>query len=252
MVSTQTRPEIGTAAWAALYRAGGAAALLAGLIFRRNLGAEVSLFFHGGAQPATVAEWYALFQRSPLTGLAYLDFFDLVDYLLVGLAFLALGAALWKTSRSAVAVALACGGVGIAANIAGNTSFAMLSLSQRAAAAASEAQRAMLLAAGQAVLALNDPQSIFQGMGDTAGYLLLATAALIFSLLMLRGQSFSRWAAILGILSSACDLAYCATFAFAPFLRAYLLSAGGLFVTIWHILVGLRLLRLSRSRGVEP
>ena len=54
-------------------------------------------------------------------------------------------------------------------------------------------------------------------------------------------------AGIVGLLASGCDLVYCLTVFLVPSLRASLLAAGGLFWMIWHLLVGLRLLQLSKS-----
>ncbi len=47
--------------WKTLFRAGGMAALLAAILFRRNIGAEVSLFTGVAAIPHSAADWYALF-----------------------------------------------------------------------------------------------------------------------------------------------------------------------------------------------
>jgi len=177
--------------WKGLYRVGGAAALLAGVVFRRNLGVEVSLF--GPQAPASVAGWFALLQENRLLGLTLLSIFDVVDYALVGLMLVALCVALWRTGRSASAIATACGLVGIAVSFASNAAFAMLSLSDQYAAAASEAERSMLLAAGQALLAAGE------GGGFYLSILLLAVAGLIFSALMLRSGAFGRAAAWVGL-----------------------------------------------------
>jgi hypothetical protein len=233
--------------WKALYRAGGVAALLAALLFRRNIGAEVSLFTGVEAIPRSVAGWFSLLQSRPLIGLAFLAFFDLFDVLLVGLMFLALAAALWPGRKTTAAIALAAGLVGLAVGIAANISLTMLSLSGQYTAAASEVQRASLLAAGQAVLAFNDPLAVYPSTGAFMSLLLVAIAGLLFSFAMLRGRAFGRATALTGFAASVCDLTYCLTVLFAPFLRAYLLAAGGLFWMIWHLLAGLRLLRLSKE-----
>ncbi len=65
--------------WKSLYRVGAMAALLAALLFRRNIGAEVSLFIGVEAIPTTVADWYALLQANPFVGLSLLAVFDLVN-----------------------------------------------------------------------------------------------------------------------------------------------------------------------------
>jgi len=55
-------------AWAPLYRIAGIAALLAAILFRRNIGAEVSLFTGAAAIPHSAADWYALLQGNPFVG----------------------------------------------------------------------------------------------------------------------------------------------------------------------------------------
>ncbi len=234
-------------AWTTLFRVGGVAALLAGLLFRRNIGAEVTLFTGIEAIPQSVAGWFALLQNNPLIGLAFLALFDVANYALVGLMFLALCAALWPGHKAVAAIALSCGMVGIAVSFATNIALTMLSLSQQYAAATSEAQRAALRAAGQAVLAFHDPLALYPSTGVYLSLLLVAVAGLLFSVAMHRGQMFGRATALVGLLASACDLVYCLTFAFAPFLRVFLLATGGLLWMIWHLLVGRRLLQLSKG-----
>jgi hypothetical protein len=237
-------PGIENPTWRTLFRAGGIAALLAAILFRRNIGAEVSLFTGVAAIPHSAADWYVLLQSNPLVGLSFLAVFDLIDYALVGLIFLALAAALWSSHRSMAAIALASGMVGVAVSLASNISLTMLSLSQQYVAATSEAQRAALLAAGHAVLATGDPLAIYPTAGAYVSLLLIAVAGLLFSVILLRSH---RAAGIVGLLASGCDLVYCLTIFCAPSLRAFLLAAGGLFWMIWHLLVALRLLHLSKK-----
>ena len=159
--------------WTPLYRSGGIAALLAAILFRRNIGAEVSLFTGAAAIPHSVADFYALLQSNPFVGLSFLAVFDLIDYVLVGLIFLALAAAFWQTHQSTAAIALASGLVGVAVSLASNISLTMFSLSQQHAAATSAAQQAALLAAGQAVLATGDPLGIHPATGAYVSLLLV-------------------------------------------------------------------------------
>jgi hypothetical protein len=221
--------------WKPLYRTGAVAALLAALLFRRNFGAEVSLFTGVEAIPTTTADWFALLQANPFVGLSFLAFFDLFNYILIGVIFLALGAALWQVNKSATTLALASGLVGVTLNLASNISLTMLSFSQRYAAATSEAQRTDLLAAGQIVLAGNDPLAAIPGTIALVSLLLVALAGLLFSMLLLASH---RVAAIVGLLASGCDLAYCLVFPLTPIAPVYLLlAAAGLFWMIWHLLV---------------
>jgi hypothetical protein len=232
--------------WKGLYKVAGAAALIAGVIFRRNLGPEISLF-SAQKQPNTIIDWFTLLQNNRLLGLSYLNLFDIVDYALVGLMFLALYITLRRANKSYMAIATILGLVGITVYFASNTAFSMLSLSDQYVAAAIDAERFIFLAAGQAVLAINNPGSIYQGTGIYMSFLLLAIAGLMISAVMLRSNIFSRVTAYVGILASAFDLAYCITFTFMPAITVYLLSASGLLLMIWHILIGLRLFQLGRG-----
>jgi hypothetical protein len=239
--------------WKSLYRVGGVAALIAGVLFRRNIAAEIGLFSKQPA-PVTVSDWFALLQSNRLLGLAYLNVFDLVNYALVGLMFLALYAVLRRANKSYVAIAATLGCLGVAVYLASNTAFSMLALGDQYAAATTEAQRSTLLAAGQALLALNRFSSpgAHPGTGGYVSLLLIAVAGTITSAVMLRSDVFNRATAYVGILAGAFDLAYCIAFAFIPTVDSDLLAlcfipAAGLFLAIWHILVGWRLYRLGKE-----
>lgn len=243
--------------WEPLYRAGGVAALLAGLIFRRNLSAEIALF-SAHKQPDTIIDWFMLLQHNRLLGLAYLNLFDLVNYALVGLMLLACFAALGQTNQSHMAIALALGFVGIAVYFASNTALSLLSLSDQYATATTEAQRTMTLAAGQALLAINRFSSpgAQPGAGGFASLLLIAGAGMITSVVMVHSNLFSRASAYAGMVASGLDLAYCMAFALLPAVDNELLAVGfipaaGLFLMIWHILVGWRLYQLGTAPTVD-
>ncbi len=69
--------------WRYVYIVGGIAALLAVFVFRRNLGAELSLLGMMGMinvppLPVDAAGWIGLFQSNRLVGLTYLNFFDII------------------------------------------------------------------------------------------------------------------------------------------------------------------------------
>lgn len=225
--------------WISLYKIGGIAALLAGIVFRRNIGAEI-LLFTGQTAPNTVADWFSVLQSNSVLGLSLLNIFDVVDYALLGIMFLALYVALRRTNESYMTLATVTGLTGVAVYFASNTAFSMLSLSNQYAAAATEAQKSMFLAAGQSMLAVSK--------GTDVSFLLLAVAGLVVSFVMLQSSIFGRKTAYLGMFASVLDLTYCVTFAFVPELDAVLLSVAGLALMIWHIVVGRKLYKLSSSK----
>jgi hypothetical protein len=247
-----TNTETSDSDWKSLYRVGGVAALIAGIFFRRNIAAEISLFSEY-KPPVTVSDWFALLQSNRLLGLSYLNIFDIVNYALVSLMILALYAALRQVNKSYMAIATILGFLGIAVYFASNTVFSMLSLSEQYAAATTDTQRTMLLTAGEAMLAINRFSSP-GGHPGTGGYVslfLIAVAGMITSVVMLRSDVFNRATAYVGILASAFDLVYCIAYAIMPSVDSILLAvifipAAGLFLMIWHIMVGWRLIQLGR------
>jgi hypothetical protein len=220
--------------WRPLYRAGAVSALAAAILFRRNIGAEVSLFTGMESIPTSALDWFSLLQNNPFVGLSFLAVFDLANYFLVAIVFLALAARLWPVNKSLTALALTSGLVGIAVSFATNISFSMMSLSQQYAAASGEAQRATLLAAGQAILASSGVMASFPGTGTYMSYLLIALAGVL-----LAGQLLPthRATAIIGLLAGGCDLAYCLTFALSPALPVLFMASGGACWMIWQLLI---------------
>ncbi len=114
-VSQATTNGATASPWRGLCTAGGNAALVASLGFRRNIGAEYMLLrslgiFQAGpaAEPVTAAGWFDLFQSNPLVALTLYGVFDLLNYALVALIYLGLYAALRRVNRGAMVAAPAC------------------------------------------------------------------------------------------------------------------------------------------------
>lgn len=228
-----------------LVRIGGLAALLAGLLFRRNLGAELTLLKElgiittGPATPPTAAtDWFTLLQSEPLLGLTWLNVFDLVNYVLLGVMFLALFVALGRVNRSVMGIAAGLGLIGMLIYFASNQALALLSLSQQYAATTTETQRAMLLTDGQALLTINQ----FGSPGRYLSLLFSAIAGLLISSVMRRSDVFNRATVYVGMLAAALDLAYCLTIILLPAADAEkvalcFIPAAGLGLMMWHILI---------------
>ncbi|MBN2086666.1 MAG: DUF4386 family protein [Anaerolineales bacterium] len=229
--------NIPDSAYTPLRRAGGWAAIIAAALTL----AEV-VAFAVFPPPETVGGWFALFQSNPAVGL--LDFWglEIPMYGMFALAFLALYAVLGKAdeSRMAVVIALALLGVGIF--LATNNPVSMMSLSGRHAAAATEAERSVYLAAGQTLL-INTGQRAIGGFN--MGLLLVSAAGLLVSTVMLRSGSFSRATAWVGIFAHGLSL--------ADYVRQALTSSdiilllvvlpNALLLVSWYIMVGRGLLR---------
>lgn len=236
-----------------LYRVGGVAALIAVLVFRRNLGSELVGFKGFGifdvptTYPSSAIDWFTLLQNNRFVGLALLNIFDIINYALVGLIFLALSAALRKADKSAMAIATIFGFVGIAVYFASNQAFSMLSLSDQYSIATTDDRRIILLAAGEALLAVNNPGAINQGTGIYISLLLVLLAGLIISIVMLLSSIFNKATAYVGILANGLGLGSFIALALLPAIYVFFPIISAPFRVIWYILIALRLFRLGSS-----
>jgi len=227
---TDTRNADST--WKSLYRVGGTAALIIVILYV----IQIMVFVAWGPPPNTVIGWFTLFQKNRLLGLLEMDLLSLADFALMGLMFLALYAALRRANESYIAIATTLAFVGIAVYYASNTAFSMLSLSDQYAAATTDAQRSMLLAAGQAMLA------IYQGTAFNVSYVLVSVAPVIMSAVMLRSNIFSEATAYVGILANVLGLAY-----FLPAVGVFLSLISVVGLAIWYILIARRLFQLGQG-----
>jgi hypothetical protein len=99
-------------------------------------------------------------------------------------------------------------------------------------------QKAMLLAAGQAMLA------IYNGSGIAVGLFIFMVTIQVFSVSMLRNKSFNLAIVYMGILASIVALAYYILSAFTS-VAIFIFEAAGLLFVVWLIFVGRHLVQLG-------
>ena len=216
-------------AWRSLYKIGGAAALLVALFVPIQI-----IVFIIEPPPETVIGWFTLFQDNWLLGLLDMDLLLLIDQVASGILLLALFMALRRSSQSLMLIALTAALLGIAAYLASNTAFEMLSLSNRYAAAATEAEKAIFLAAGEGMLAT------WTGTAYSVGYVLVGISLLITGLVMLKSGRFGRVTAWVGVVMGVLSLVP----ASAGTVGLVFALGSLLPLEIWYILVGVKLVRL--------
>jgi hypothetical protein len=226
-----------------IFTAGAAAALLQLLV---TLGVIVATGVLG-QRPDSAQEFFAMYQNSKLLG-ALQD--DLASLVLVGLYLATLPALYFALRRLSptIATLAALGGLAaVATCFAVNSGFSMMHLSDQYAAAASDAARAQILAAGEAVLAAD----MWNSSGGYASGILLQGGGVLFSLIMLRSRDFSKVTAITGLLANALDLAQHLLHPFAPPVASIFIMIMGPFYLVWFPMLARDLLRLGRAAQVE-
>jgi hypothetical protein len=124
-----------------------------------------------------------------------------------------------------------------------NEVFSLVYLSDRYAPVSSDTIRSQLIAAGEAVLA----RSIWH---TTAGFfvgVLMQGSFLIFSIIMLKDDHFSKRTAYMGTLSNGLDLLQHFLKPFLPGIAPNILIIAGLFYIFWYPFLGLDFLKISRD-----
>jgi hypothetical protein len=256
-VDQDTGVQPARTAWKALDIAGGLAAVIAVLVFRRNFAAELWLFKGFGlfsvpdSAPSSAGDWFTLLQENGFVGLALFGLFDLINFALLGLIFLALYGALRNVARRATLLATIIAFAGIAISFATNNAFAMHSLSSRFAAATSDAERAVLLVTGETLLRNHNPGHLYQGTGIYVGLLLVLLAGLLISIVMLRDTRFGRAAGYTGILANLLALGYFITLVYLPAIVWLPPTLAAPFRILWYILIAIRLFQLGKERSEQ-
>lgn len=194
-----------------------------------------------GGPPASAAEAFAILQRSRVVGLIRLDLPTVLALPLYYLLFLALFTALRAVRPASTLLSTCLAFVGVTLCLATPTAFSMLALSDRYAAATSEAMRTQWLTVGEAVMATD----IWHSTAALLGGFLLQTGAVMICVAMLNSGVFRKPTAYLGIAAHGLDLAHIVFGLFWPAAGVVLMSVAGPLYPVWFFLVGRRLLRLA-------
>lgn len=220
--------------WKALHTVGGVAALLSVAIVIVAIVAHIA-WPPPDWSPGTAVQWFARFEGNWLLGLLGLDLLIVFGLVLGIPAYLALYAALHRGSETIMAIAVAMALIGTVLHLVSNTAFEMLSFSQAYAAATTEAERAMFLAAGEATLAA------YYGTSFHVSYILGYAARLLIGVVMLRSAIFSKGAAYVGIVTSIVGLGF-----YLPTVGLFFSVVSVVLIAVWNALIGHRLIQLGK------
>jgi hypothetical protein len=227
--------------WKSLYKIGGTAAIISALLLLIEI-----IVFAVWPQPTTVMGYFTLFQSNQLIGLIDFYLLEVSAYILFVPLFLALYISLKRFNESYTIIAIFLAILGIAIFLSTNNSFTMLSLSNQHMAATTEAQKSMILVAGHTILTNTGQRAVG---GFNMGFLMISIAGLLFSVVMLRSNNFSKTIAYVGFLAFVISLAEYFRMILLPSSITLLLIiaiASGIFLLIWLLMVGRRLLQLGK------
>jgi hypothetical protein len=213
--------------WRTLYRIGAAAALLTVAIIPFS----VIAFFVWPTFPDNILD---VIQESWLAGLMSLDAGYLFGNLFVLPFFLVLYVTLREVDKGWTLIALVLGLMGLLCLPLARPIPEMFAISEKYAAATTEAERAMYWATGEGML------SHFHGMAYHTHYVLGALSLLISSILMMRSSLYSKALAWVGIVTNVVVFGL-----YVPVIGTYISTLSVLGYAIWCIMFGLRLYQLG-------
>ncbi len=230
--------------WKTFYKLAGIAALLIVLV---GLADTLTSMMAGEASENSaigVVEWFNMFQTERFSALGALGLFNILTLTLGIPVYIALYHIQGQQQPGFAALAAVLFFTGTAIYISSNTLFAMLALSGQYAAA-SQAQKPLLEAAGQAALA----QGADLTPGTFMGLLFTQCAGALMAALMLSGKVFSKWTGWAGLAGFGLMVIFFTLTAFAPqtFATGMLIAMlGGLLLMAYQVMLGLKLFKLAR------
>ena len=197
-----------------------------------------------GPKPTSVAEYFAIYQESPLEMVLRGDFLLLI---LIGLylgTFPALYITLRRISPVYAALATLFTVMAVTMTFANESTFALLHLAEQYAAATSETIQAQLLAAGEAVIA----SDMWHSSGAYMSGILLQGSGVMISVIMLRSQDFSKVTAYSGLLGNGLDLIQHIIHPVAPEASAIISMVMGLGYFVWFPMLAWDFFRLAKAQ----
>lgn len=230
--------------WKGIYRLGGCLSLFV-------IGATIFDLFLGIASgsdltalPQTALEKFAQFQENLPLALYQLDFLNLVTTLLTVVTYYTLYLAHHADRQPYVLLAFLLYSLGALLFASSNAALPMLDLSRKYAATDSEYQRTLLAAAGEAYLARGSHGSYSAFLG----FFLPSLAGVAMAYGMLRGTTFGKRTAYIGLAGNSLLLLYVVMVAFVPQVQttaALVAAPGGILTLIWMSLFTYRLFQLE-------
>ena len=231
--------------WKSIYKVGTITTIivLCGILLDMVIGSVT-----GGnvaALPQTAIERFNQLKDNQLLGLYNLDLLNTIIQIIFIPSFFALYAAHRNVNNASALLALILFLFGTTIFVTSNTALTMLDLSHKYFNAASDEQRLLLAAAGEAMLA----KGAHGSLGVFIGFAMIPFANALMSGVMLLGKIFSRITSYLGILGNSLMVIYVVLVTFIPTVEKLALAfamPAGLLVMVWMIMFTICLFKLSK------
>jgi hypothetical protein len=219
-------------------KAGAISAIIILLVFAVEL---IIVAIHGLPPVFGSAEdWLKALQRNRLLGLAQTFALDIVAVSFHAPLYVALFFYLRSFQKSYPTLILSAvfAFIGMAVYFSSNATFSMLYLSDQLSAAMNEAQKASVIEAAKAALAV-----YWNGTGYDIATNFAGIAGILVSIVMLRSKKFSPAIAIVGIVGNALELGPPAILMPPIYLKIdpLAVAVGGLLLLIWYAAIGVKL-----------
>jgi len=231
--------------WKSIYKVGAITTIivLCGILLDMVIGSVT-----GGnvaALPQTAIERFNQLKDNQLLGLYNLDLLNTIIQIIFIPSFFALYAAHRNVNNASALLALILFLFGTTIFVTSNTALTMLDLSHKYFNAASDEQRLLLAAAGEAMLA----KGAHGSLGVFIGFAMIPFANALMSGIMLLGKIFSRITSYLGILGNSLMVIYVVLVTFIPTVEKLALAfamPAGILVMVWMIMFTIKLFKMSK------
>jgi hypothetical protein len=185
----ELRIERAHATWRSLYLLAGVAAVAVVVSLPLAL-----VVFVAWPPPTTITDWFMFLQSNKLAAVLDLDLVLLIDQILFVPIMLALYVTLRRVNEPLMLLGTVGGLIGaVLLVVSREATLALPMLSDQYAAATTDAERSILLAAGQTLL------TTFNGTAFSVGYALIGLSGLLITGVMLRSSAFGKATAYSGI-----------------------------------------------------
>lgn len=224
-----------------LYRAGGYTAIL--FIIYSCVSILILIFLNGG-YPENAVECFTMIQENRFIALLRLDIVSVLVIPFYCLLFYSLYQALRKEYEMLSKIALFCILAGVTIFMSGVNIASILTISDKYHSVSSPEMKQQLLAACEGMLV----SDMWINTGAIIRGILIESGALIFSIIMLKTLVFNKITGWVGILTHGFDLSSIVCGLFYPPTKEIFTAVAGPLYVFWFVLVGARLLHLSRTR----